>query len=363
MKILVTGSNGFIGKNLSLYLKCKGYEVLPFDIDTPIENLPSLVKDSDFIIHLAGINRPMDEKEFMDGNVNFSKRLIDTIKEVGYKKGIIFSSSTQAEKDNPYGLSKKMAEDLFLALDNPTYVYRLYNVFGKWCRPNYNSVIATFSYNYAHDLPIEVNEKAPRIDFIYIDDVIQEFERVIKGKVSPSKEIMHAEPHYNVSLKEIVSLLDSFKEERDSLNLPLQDGFSKKLYATYLSYLDMDKAQYALNPHSDKRGSFTEMIRTDGYGQYSVNVIKPHIVKGNHFHMSKNEKYIVLKGKCVTRMRKVGEKEVFEIASSGDEIKVISILPGYTHNIENVGEEDAIVFMWASESFDENNPDTYKEDV
>ena len=363
MKILVTGASGFIGKNITCHLKEKGYEVLPYDKDNTIDDLRAYISEADFIVHLAGINRPIKEEEFLNGNVNFTKKLLDELKASGKKTPLFFSSSTQAEKDNPYGRSKKMAEDQIFAYgkenNSPVYVYRLYNVYGKWCRPNYNSVIATWCYNISHDLPIQINESAPAIDFVYIDDICDEILSLIEGDKKGKEEICYIPVHDQMTLEEIASLLVSFKESRKNKQTPLIDSpFRAKLYATYLSYYDKDQFAYELDSHIDDRGSFTEILRSKDAGQFSVNIIKPGIIKGNHYHHTKNEKFLVVSGTCETCFRKIDEHDVIAYRTSGDALKVIDIPPGYTHSIKNIGNENAVVFMWASEPFDPNKPDT-----
>lgn len=367
MKVLVTGAKGFIGRNLCLWLKNAGHEVFEYDLDSSLDSLKEWVRVSDFIVHLAGINRPLTPEEFIDGNVNFTVKLLSLIEESGRRVPLIFSSSTQAEKDNDYGRSKKAAEDQIFEYSektgNPAYVYRLYNVFGKWCRPNYNSVIATWCFNVAHNLPIQINPEAPAIDFVYIDDICKEFLRIINEQPKASLEILHVEPHSKKTLQEVADLLRSFKESRKDLSTPLQEGFEKKLYATYLSYLEEDDFAYALNPHIDNRGSFTEILKTQQFGQVSVNIGHPGITKGNHYHMTKNEKYLVLSGTCIIKFRKVGTDKVITYECSGADLKVVDIPPGYTHSITTVGDTDSVTLMWASELFDPNNPDTIYENV
>lgn len=364
MKILVTGSKGFIGSNLCLYLSSHEYEVYGYDIGVTDDVLKQYVSSANYIIHLAGINRPLKPEEFIDGNVNLTKKLLDMVQETGSKAPILFSSSTQAALDNPYGRSKKMAEDEILSFskehNHPVYVYRLYNVFGKWCRPNYNSVVATFCYNVAHDIPLSINKDAPAIDFVYVDDIIKEFVDVINGKRTPNLDINHVEPHYSEKLDDVANLLYSFKESRQNLLVPLQqDGFAKKLYSTYLSYLDDTDFAYPLVSHKDQRGSFTEAFKTNDFGQVSVNVSHPGITKGDHYHMSKNEKYLVVTGTCEIKLRKVGTDKVISYTCSGKDLKVVDIPPGYTHNITNIGTEDSVTIMWANELYDPKNPDTY----
>lgn len=369
MKVLVTGASGFIGKNLCLRLKEAGIESLPIDKEN-IVDLEKFIKAADFCVHLAGINRPLEPKEFYDGNANLTYRLIELIKQANKRVPIAFASSTQAALDNDYGKSKKMAEDYLLSFQketgNPVYVYRFQNVFGKWCRPNYNSVVATFCYNIAHDLPIKVSDPSARRDFIYIDDICGAVIDLIKAKEHKgSNEILYIKPSYDKSIGEIANLIQSFKDSRFNLMLPDQgDEFDKKLYATYLSYLPEDNGfAYPLNSHVDNRGSFTEFYRTDGYGQLSVNVSKPGITKGNHYHHTKNEKFLVVKGTCSIKFRKIGGTKVYEYVCSGDNLVVVDIPCGYTHSITNIGTEDSVTIMWASELFDPNNPDTIYEEV
>ena len=369
MRILVTGAKGFLGRNLSAHLMENGHEVLSYDRENSPEDLKSYLAQADFIVHLAGINRPLKEEEFLDGNVNFTKTLLDLLKESGRRIPLFFSSSTQAEKDNPYGHSKKLAEDQIFSFaeesGNPVYVYRLYNVYGKWCRPNYNSVIATWCHSIARGEPITINEAAPAIDFVYIDDVCNEILSLIEGRKSPDpKLIHHPEPHDTVSLKEIARLLRSFRESRVNASVPeIDTPFKKKLYSTYLSYLPEGEFSYGLKGHVDSRGSFTEILKKEGFGQISVNVIKPGITKGNHYHHTKNEKFLVLRGECLTEFRRIDSDDVISYRTRGDRPEVIDIPPGYTHSIANIGKEDAIVLMWANEPFDPENPDTHRLNV
>jgi UDP-2-acetamido-2,6-beta-L-arabino-hexul-4-ose reductase len=361
MRILVTGASGFIGKNLCLNLENRKHTVLRFDVGCTDEQLAAYVSQCDFIVHLAGINRPLNPQEFVDGNVNFTKKLLDVVTKAGSKAPIIFSSSTQAALENPYGQSKKMAEDQLFEFGkkgHDVYVYRLYNVFGKWCRPNYNSVIATWCYNVTHNIPLQINEAAPAIDFVYIDDVCDAFIQTIETHPAPTGSILHVEPHYSETLHQVADLLNSFKESRQSLQTPLQDGFARKLYATYLSYLDPADFAYPLNPHVDYRGSFTEVLKIEQYGQVSINVSKPGITKGNHYHMTKNEKYLVVSGTCEIKLRKVDSDQIIRIVCSDQEPKVVDIPTGYTHSITNIGKTDSVTLMWASELYDPNHPDT-----
>ena len=368
MKILMTGAKGFIGKNLVRVLSRLGHLVYSFDADNTEEELRHYVSQSDFIIHLAGVNRPLKKEEFYDGNVNFSKKLLDIVRSEGSKASIIFSSSTQAALDNDYGKSKRMAEELFFeeSSSRQIYVYRLYNVFGKGCRPGYNSVIATWCDAVISDKPITINENDPSIDFVYIDDVISSFLMAIDGKLhttSSEAEILYPSTHYKKKLSEVLALLRSFKKSREDLMVPLQDGFSKKLYATYLSYLPPDSFSYDLLTHEDDRGSFTECLHFPTYGQVSVNVSHPGITKGNHYHETKNEKFLCVSGDVIIRFRKVGGEDVYEYHCSDKKMEIVDIPPGYTHSIETVGEKDSVTLMWANETYDPDNPDTYREDV
>lgn len=368
MKVLVTGANGFIGKNLSIWLKRNDIDVLAIDIDN-LSKLDEYALQADFIVHLAGINRPMDVKEFYDGNLNSIVKLVDILKNNKKKTPILLSSSTQAECDNDYGKSKKMGEDFLFDYQNktgnPVYIYRFQNVFGKWCRPNYNSVVATFCYNIANGLDISVNDPNVVKEFVYIDDICKTILDLIKSEdYKGSNKILTIKPSYLLSIGELANIIKSFKESRNNLIVPnMGNGIVSKLYATYLSYLPTNQFIYDLNMHVDNRGSFTEFIKTLNSGQVSVNVGKPGVVKGNHFHHTKNEKFLVVKGTCSIKFRKIDSEDVIEYIVSGDKLQVVDIPTGYTHSITNIGQDDSITIMWASESFDPNNPDTYFEEV
>lgn len=364
MNVLVTGSKGFIGRNLCLRLAEAKYGVFEFDLGQSDEELKSFVDEADFIVHLAGVNRPLSPEEFLDGNVHFTKKLLDIVEETGCVAPILFASSTQAALANPYGQSKKQAEEFLFVFGkshtNPIAVCRFYNVFGKWCMPNYNSVIATFCHNVARGLPLQVNENAPAIDFIYIDDLVSWIMGVIERRIPIVAEVMYPEPHYTKSLPEIVSLLESFRESRTSHMVPeIQDGFAKALYSTYLTYLPEGEFSYPLDMHNDFRGSFTEVLKTTDQGQISVNVSKPGITKGNHYHHTKNEKYLVVHGTCEIKFRKIGTDEVIIYRCSDKKMEIVDIPPGYTHSITNVGSDDSVTLMWANELYDPENPDTH----
>lgn len=364
MTILVTGSKGFIGKNLIFALKNNGYQdILEVDIDTDLQLLNKYCKDCDFVFHLAGVNRPKDISSFKN-NFEFIEKILIFLEENNNKCPIMFASSIQAELDNPYGKSKKMAEDLIFGYCEKNsvkaLVYRFPNVFGKWCRPNYNSAIATFCYNIANSLPITVSDPDVQMNLVYIDDLIKELINNLKGNENKKDEFCYVPVTYTATLGVIVDIITNFPNCCEDLSIPDQsDGFIKKLYATYLSYLPKEKFKYPLNMHIDSRGSFTEFIRTPDRGQVSVNIFKPNIIKGNHWHDSKNEKFLVASGKGIVRFRMTDSSEIFEIEVSGDNLEVVQIPPGYTHNIENIGETDMIVVIWVNEPFDPDNPDTY----
>ena len=364
MKILVTGSNGFVGKNLVSELRNRGYEDLYlYDIDTNPNLLSTFTKDCEFVFHLAGVNRPKEQKEFMEGNFGFTSSLLDSLKSHQNTAPVLISSSIQAELDNPYGRSKKAGEDLLFSYAKETgsivYVYRLPNVFGKWCKPNYNSAVATFCHNIARDLPITVNDPEVIMNLVYIDDVVESFIRVLNGDVLKEDNFCKVSTVHTVKLGKIVDLLKSFKESRTNLSVPnMADNFEKVLYSTYLSYLPEDQFSYPLKMIVDERGSFTEIIRTPERGQFSVNISKPGIIKGNHWHHTKNEKFLVVNGYGVIRFRNIYSKEIIEYHVSGEELNVVDIPPGYSHNIINEGEGDLVTFMWANELYNLQRTDT-----
>lgn len=365
MKILVTGAKGFIGQNLIAELKNRNYkEIYEFDVDTDIGLLDKYARECNFIFHLAGINRPKDEKEFMAGNYGFTTVLLDKLREHDNKSPILITSSIQAELDNPYGQSKKAGEELLFAYEEETgskaLVYRLPNVFGKWSRPNYNSVVATFCHNVAHDLEIQVNDPDVIMNLVYIDDVVDEFINALEGNENKLGQYCAIPVTHTVALGKIADLIQSFKQSRIDLSVPnMSNEFEKKLYSTYLSYLPKDQFSYPLKMNKDERGSFTEFIRTPDRGQVSVNISKPGIAKGNHWHHTKNEKFLVVKGRGVIRFRKVHSDEIIEYHVSGEKLEVVDIPTGYTHNIENLGDTDMATIMWVNECFDPDKPDTY----
>ncbi len=381
MKILVTGAKGFVGKNLTLQLENirdgkdktsplpADLTIYAYDVDSDAALLDKYCADCDIVFNLAGVNRPENTDDFMKGNFGFASTLLGTLKKHKNTCPVMLSSSTQAALDNPYGRSKKAGEDLFFAYSRETgadvFVYRFPNVFGKWCRPNYNSAVATFCYNIARDLPITVNDRAHEMTLVYIDDVVQELISAAAGKPTRDGDFCRVPTEHKTTLGKIVDLLYAFHESRTTLQVPdLTEGsFSKKLYSTYLSYLPTDGFSYPLTMHTDARGSFTEILRTANHGQFSVNVSKPGITKGQHWHNTKNEKFLVVSGKGVIRFRKPGEEQVYSYFVSGEKLEVVDIPTGYTHSIENLGDSDLVTFMWCNECFDPAHPDTYALDV
>lgn len=369
MKILVTGSNGFIGKNLIAELKNRGYKhIFEYDIDSTGEELDKYTKEADFVYHLAGVNRPKDDKEFLEGNFGFTNVLLEQLIKNNNKAPIMISSSIQAELNNPYGVSKKAGEDLIFNYGKENnidvFVYRFPNVFGKWSKPNYNSVVATFAYNIANNLPIKVNDPNVLMNLIYIDDLVNELIKLLDKKHNQKDKYCYVEPVHEVKLGKIAKLLKKFKNSRKDLSIAnMDDEFERKLYSTYLSYLHKDDFIYDLKMNMDERGSFTEFIKTIDRGQVSINISKPGITKGNHWHHSKNEKFLVVSGKGVIRFRKYNETEVTQYYVSGDKLQVVDIPPGYTHNIENLGDKDMVTVMWVNEIYDPNNSDTYYMEV
>ncbi len=382
MKILVTGAKGFVGKNLCAALKnikdgkdkthpeLNISEIYEFDIDTDITLLDDFCKKADFVFNLAGVNRPKDQSEFMSGNFGFADTLLATLKKHKNTCPVMISSSIQAELDNPYGHSKKAGEELLFSYSEETgakvLVYRFPNVFGKWCRPNYNSAVATFCNNIANDLPIQVNDPSVNMTLVYIDDVVDELISALEGKENREGNYCRVAIEHKITLGEIVDLIYSFKNQPQSLIVPEipYGSFEKKLYSTYLSYLPKEKAAFPLKMNVDARGSFTELLKSEKCGQVSVNISKPGITKGQHWHNTKWEFFIVVSGNGLIQQRKIGADEVLEFRVSGEKIEAVHMLPGYTHNIINLSDtEDLVTVMWANESFDPNKPDTFFEEV
>lgn len=392
MRILVTGAKGFVGKNLVCSLnnikdgkdrthpKLNIEEIYEFDIDTDTSLLDGYCENADFVFNLAGVNRPKEQSEFMQGNFGFASTLLDTLKKHKNTCPVMISSSTQASLEgrfagSEYGKSKRAGEDLMFDYAKETgakvLVYRFPNLFGKWCRPNYNSAIATFCNNIASDLPIQVNDPSVMLTVVYIDDLVDEMIRALGGNETRTGEYCTVPVQYEASLGFIADTIKSFPEIRKELGVPsFENPLVSKLYSTYLSYLPAEKFIYDLKMNCDPRGSFTEIIRTPDRGQFSVNISKPEITKGNHWHHSKNEKFVVVKGEALIQMRKIGVDEngndypIIEFKVSGDKIQVVEMITGYTHNIINTSKtEDLVTFMWANEPFDPSKPDTFFEKV
>lgn len=398
MNILVTGAKGFVGKNLCEAFKnirdgkdktrsdIKIDEIFEYDIDTEVELLDEYCANANFVFHFAGVNRPQNPEEFMNGNFGFTSTLLDTLKKHKNACPIMISSSIQAtcigRYDNAYGRSKRAGEELFFAYSEETgakvLIYRFPNIFGKWCRPNYNSAVVTFCHNIANDLPIMVNDRNAQLELLYIDDLVTEMLDALEGKehncsfdgidtiLCKGGKYCAAPITHKVTLGEIVDLLYSFKAQASTLIMPeIPDGsFAKKLYSTYLSYIPKEKVAFPLKMNYDDRGSFTELLKTEKCGQLSVNISKPGITKGQHWHNSKWEFFIVVSGHGLIQERKIGTDVVLNFEVSGDKIEVVHMLPGYTHNIINLSEtKNLVTLMWANEQFDKNNPDTFFEEV
>ena len=399
MKILVTGAKGFVGQNLCTQLKnirdgkakCYGEvaveEIFEYDIDSTAEELDAYCREADFVFNLAGVNRPQNTEEFMEGNFGFASTLLDTLEKYGNKAPVMLSSSIQATLagrfgDSEYGRSKRAGEELFFNYSARTgarvLVYRFPNLFGKWCRPNYNSAVATFCNNIANDLPIMVNDRSTELELLYIDDLVDEMIATLRGEehhcefegvetvLCDNGKYCAVPTTHKVTLGEIVDLLELFKAQPQTLVVPEipYNSFAKKLYSTYLSYLPKDKVSFELKMNCDARGSFTELLRSEKCGQVSVNISKPGITKGEHWHNTKWEFFIVVSGKGLIQQRRVGSDEVLNFEVSGDKIEAVHMLPGYTHNIINLSDtEDLVTVMWANEAFDPNKPDTYFDPV
>lgn len=364
MKVLVTGSEGFIAKNLISELKTHDHiQVLELRRDNDCNSLEHYCREADFIFHLAGVNRPDNQLEFRVGNVDLLGTMLQYLKRYNNFCPIMLSSSSQAELLNPYGKSKKEAEDLLIDYSDATgaraLIYRFKNVFGKWCKPNYNSVIATFCNNVANGLPLIVNDAEKILNLVYIDDLVKEMIRALNNEETKVGQFCEVPEVHTKTLGEIADLINSFKSSRDELSIPdTSDIFIKQLYSTYLSYLPTNQFSYELKMNIDHRGSFTEFIKTPDRGQVSVNISKPGITKGNHWHHTKNEKFLVVSGRGVIRFRKIDSNEIHEYHVSGDRLTVVDIPVGYTHNIENLGDTDMVTVMWVNEYLDSANPDT-----
>ena len=361
MKVLITGSNGFIGKNLKAHLnEIEDVEIITYDVEDTIDKIKDNLDEIDFIFHLAGVNRPQTPEEFYQGNSDLTKQIVDLIKDKNIP--LVITSSIHAEKDNDYGKSKKLAEDYIRENLSNYYIYRLHNVFGKWCRPNYNSVVATFCHNIANDLDITINDESTTLDLIYIDDICYEFVRLIKGE-KPEEQVdgvCYINPRYNVTLGYIAKKLYGFRDSMNSIYVPnTGDEFTKKLYSTYISYLPLEKTYVQATKNVDERGSFTELVRTNECGQFSVSFSKPGIVRGYHYHHTKLERFIVIKGKAKIGFTSIIDGTSHEFIVDESNIQIVTIPVGYTHNIENIGDDEMILAIWCNELFDKEKPDTY----
>lgn len=382
MNILVTGAKGFVGRNLVSQLhnigsgkakehalSGKSLTVFEYDLDSDLSDLDSYCRQADFVFNLAGVNRPKDRTEFMEGNFGFASTLLSALKKHNNTCPVMISSSVQAALDNPYGESKRAGEQLLFDYGRETgakvLVYRFPNVFGKWCRPNYNSAVATFCYNIARDLPIQVNDPDVVMNLVYVDDVVDELVAALNGEEHRTGDYCEVPVMHTITLGGIVELITGFKDMHTDLSVPdLGDAFTKKLYSTYLSYLPEEKFIYPLKMNVDERGSFTEIIRTSDRGQFSVNISKPGVTKGQHWHHTKNEKFVVVSGHGLIQLRKIGSEEIIEFEVSGDRMEAVEMIPGYTHNIINLSErENLVTVMWCNECFDSRKPDTYFEKV
>ena len=398
MNILITGAAGFVGKNLCAALQAvkdgrdrthpglQIGEIYRYDVDSSPELLEEACEKADFVFHLAGVNRPQNQAEFMEGNFGFTSTLLANLKKYRNTCPVMVSSSIQAtcigRYDSEYGRSKRAGEELTFAYGGETgakvLVYRFPNLFGKWCRPNYNSAVATFCHNMANDLPITVSDPAVRLELLYIDDLVQEMFSALKGRehrcefegietvLTENGRYCAAPVTHKVTLGEIVALLEGFRDQPKTLVMPEipNNSFAKKLYSTYLSYLPREKVSFPLKMNCDARGSFTELLKTASCGQFSVNISKPGITKGQHWHHTKWEFFIVVAGRALIQQRRIGSDEVLNFEVSGEKIEAVHMLPGYTHNIINLSDtQDLVTLMWANEQFDSKNPDTFYEEV
>ena len=364
MNVLVTGSNGFIAKNLIQFLAEKAdVNVLPYNKESTPQDLEQAVIAADWIVHLAGVNRPLKDQEFIDGNTTLTQQITDILKSTKKTTPIILSSSIQAERDNAYGQSKLGGEQALLELNqiqgNPVYICRLANVFGKWSRPNYNSAVATFCYNVANDLPIQINDPSAMIRLVYVDDVVETFWNILQGSFIPSQQFL-IEPEYQISVGDLANTLNEFKKSRDSLiTAPVGTGLIRALYSTYLSFLQPAQFDYSVPKYGDERGVFVEMLKTPNAGQFSYFTAHAGITRGGHYHHSKTEKFLVIKGKALFKFKHVITGEFYQLETCGDEPRIVETVPGWTHDITNIGTDEMVVMLWANEIFDREKPDTY----
>jgi UDP-2-acetamido-2,6-beta-L-arabino-hexul-4-ose reductase len=365
MKVLVTGSNGFIGKNLLERLeRIEDVEVIAFTRSNSLSELKQFIKDSDFIFHLAGINRPKNILEFYEGNQDLTQKIVDLVLKSGKKIPILISSSTQVEHNNDYGKSKLGSEVVLEAYARqssvPVYIYRLPNVFGKWSRPNYNTVIATWCHNISRDISLKVNDETVALDLVYIDDVVDHFVRHLDENAKSGVIYPEVSPVYRKNLGEIRDLLIDFKESRKNLLIPpVGRGFHRALYATYLSFLPTNQFSYEIRGYKDERGTFYEFLKTQDSGQFSISTSVSGVTRGNHYHNTKNEKFLVVKGEASIKLRQIHGDDIIEYNVSDKKMEVVEMIPGYTHDITNTGDSEMILLLWANEVFDREKPDTY----
>ncbi|XKH01352.1 NAD-dependent epimerase/dehydratase family protein [Marinobacter nauticus] len=364
MRVMVTGANGFIGKNLLMHFREKGdFEVVPFTREHSVHDLPKLLEGVDWVVHLAGINRPEDPAEFQTGNADLTQALCDAVEQAGREIPIIYSSSIQVDRDNDYGNSKRGAEDSLLVLNektgNSVYIYRLPNVFGKWARPNYNSVVATFCHNIARGLPVQINDPLAVVKLVYVDDVIASFLSLMEFG-DQKGPFVQVEPTYEIAVGELADQLNRFKATRDNLvTEPVGKGLVRALYSTYVSYLPPESFTYKVPQHGDERGVFVEMLKTADSGQFSFFTAHPGVTRGGHYHHSKTEKFLVIKGEACFRFRDMLTGEFYELFTSGESPEIVETVPGWTHDITNVGDTELVCMLWANEIFDRENPDTF----
>jgi len=371
MRVLITGANGFIGRNLQLHLSERSdVEIVSFTRENDISELPRLLEGVDFVFHLAGVNRPQDLRQFITGNVNLTEAICAAVREIREATGkavpIICTSSIQAGRDNPYGQSKRAAEQAILTLARdfhaPVYIFRLPNVFGKWCKPNYNSVLATFCHNIAREQPININDPAARLTLVYVDDVIEHFIKLMDGVDIPvdAEGFSTVSPEYTTTVGELAHQIRSFKESRTTqMTERVGTGLLRALYATYVSYLPVESFGYTVPQHGDPRGVFVEMLKTPDCGQFSFFTAHPGITRGGHYHHTKTEKFLVIKGQARFNFRHMGTGEIHTLVSNGGDAEVVETIPGWTHDITNIGTDELIVMLWANEVFDRTRPDTF----
>ena len=365
MKVLITGANGFVGKNLLVHLNERSdLEVTTFTRDDEIIDLEARVAGVDFIFHLAGVNRPENPDDFKVGNSDLTRVLCDAVRESGKSIPVLYTSSSQAELDNPYGRSKLSAEQLLKKLNrkhgSPVYIYRLSNVFGKWAKPNYNSAVATFCHKITRDLPIQINDPNASVTLVYIDDVVKDFISVMDAPVKAGHKSLSVQPQYTVTVGQLAEQLKAFRSSRANLiSEAVGVGFERALYSTYMSYLHPEDFAYEVTRHGDERGIFVEMLKTKDAGQFSFFSAHPGITRGGHYHHSKTEKFLVIKGEACFRFRHIVTGESYELMTGGDKSMIVETVPGWTHDVTNIGDEEMIVMLWANEIFDPEKPDTF----